>query len=56
MTSNPAATTDILMGLYHNGAIDRASVELHFDEETPTSSTIEFGALAAETEGWFNVA
>ena len=55
VTSDVESVTDIVQGLYKNGAIDRASIELHWDQATPESSTIEFGAAALASEGWFSL-
>lgn len=55
ITSNVESTTDIILGLYNNGAIERGSVELHWDSENAELSTIDFGTPAPSSDGWFGM-
>ena len=53
ITGSSESTTSLITGLYNNGAIDRASIEFHYDTTTPEQSTAEFGSEALVANGWF---
>lgn len=51
-TSNPASVYDLALSLKENNAIDNASIKLHYDEDTPLNSSIEFGLDATQEAGF----
>ena len=43
ITSFTDSTTDLIVSLFNNGAIEAASLELHYDEAAPENSSADFG-------------